>query len=330
MKPVVSVIMPAFNREKLLPRSIDSVLGQTFKDWELIIIDDRSTDQTRAVVDKYRQADSRIKYLLSDRSQGPAGARNCGLQQARGEFIAFLDSDDEWQENYLFDCVKALGHEKVPICLSLFRRERKGKIEDQFLGIADKMTAALKPSEKDGVFYFLDKNAVKFMVLNWAFPYHLNASVFRKGVLDKIGGLNERIGFTDDFEYVFRALLYFDNFCLLNNFYYLYHGSADSAVNFAGFTGDNAETVGRLKRHMKNEIAMFKAMKQDIHSFGKIKRARACLRKIDAAIGDKYYSLGSLLKKTRRFEAARYFFISLFYRMSRLKFKALLLTIIQK
>ncbi|MGE5500997.1 MAG: glycosyltransferase family 2 protein [Ignavibacteriales bacterium] len=91
--PAVSVIIPTFNRAGILPRAVSSVLAQTVRDFELIVVDDGSTDGTELVVRRF--ADPRVRYL-SQKNQGVAAARNRGLAEARGDFIAFLDSDDEW------------------------------------------------------------------------------------------------------------------------------------------------------------------------------------------------------------------------------------------
>lgn len=92
--PAVSVILPTYNRASLLPRAIASVLGQSFADFELIVVDDGSTDRT---VDVVRQFDDpRIIYLPPEKNLGDAGARNRGIAKARGEWLGFQDSDDEW------------------------------------------------------------------------------------------------------------------------------------------------------------------------------------------------------------------------------------------
>ncbi len=90
----VSIILPTYDRAALLPRSIESVLGQTYGDFELIVVDDGSQDDTAAVVAEY--SDQRIQYLKLTSNCGLSAARNVGLSQARGEYIAFQDSDDEW------------------------------------------------------------------------------------------------------------------------------------------------------------------------------------------------------------------------------------------
>jgi len=98
--PTVSVIIPTHNRADMLKEAIESVRQQTFADWELIVVDDGSTDQTRDVVDACRTADGRIRYAWQP-PQGVCAARNRGFGVATGEFIGFLDDDDLWLPNKL-------------------------------------------------------------------------------------------------------------------------------------------------------------------------------------------------------------------------------------
>jgi len=92
--PAVSVIVPTHNRSSLLRRAIDSVRRQTFSDFEVVVVDDASTDDTAAVVRGY--GDSRIRYIKLTGNGGVASARNAGIAAAAGDFIALLDDDDEW------------------------------------------------------------------------------------------------------------------------------------------------------------------------------------------------------------------------------------------
>lgn len=93
-QPLVSVILPTYNRAFLLPRSINSVLNQTYKNLELIVVDDNSTDNTKEIVKGLK--DKRIKYVQHKNNKGAAAARNTGINLSKGEYIAFQDSDDEW------------------------------------------------------------------------------------------------------------------------------------------------------------------------------------------------------------------------------------------
>lgn len=95
----VSVVIPTYNRAELLSRAIDSVLAQTYDDFELLVVDDGSTDDTEAVVTAYD--DDRVRYLAHETNRGANPARNTGIEAAEGEFVAFLDSDDEWRPRKL-------------------------------------------------------------------------------------------------------------------------------------------------------------------------------------------------------------------------------------
>lgn len=103
--PKVSVVMPTYNRAKEIPRSIRSVLSQSFSDLELIIVDDASTDNTDEIISKF--VDSRIRYEKLTSNVGGAEARNVGIRLARAEIVAFQDSDDEWTCSKLEDALRA-------------------------------------------------------------------------------------------------------------------------------------------------------------------------------------------------------------------------------
>ena len=95
-KPMVSVITPAYNAARFIRETIKSVQAQTFTHWEMIVIDDCSTDNTKDVVEEQARNDPRIRLLGMDKNSGQALARNKGMRVARGKYIAFLDSDDLW------------------------------------------------------------------------------------------------------------------------------------------------------------------------------------------------------------------------------------------
>lgn len=96
---LVSVIMPSWNTGRFIGKSIESVMNQTYKNWELLIVDDCSTDDTDKIVSEFK--DSRIKYFKNDKNLGAALTRNRALREAKGEWIAFLDSDDLWESSKL-------------------------------------------------------------------------------------------------------------------------------------------------------------------------------------------------------------------------------------
>lgn len=91
--PLVSIIIPSYNREHLISETLDSVLAQTYQNWECIVVDDGSTDRTGEIINNYTKIDNRIKYFRK-KNGGTASARNYGLDKANGDYIQFIDSDD--------------------------------------------------------------------------------------------------------------------------------------------------------------------------------------------------------------------------------------------
>ena len=115
MDDLVSIITPAYNTAECIGKTIQSVLAQTYSNWELLIVDDCSTDNTREIIESF--GDPRIRYLKNEKNSGAAISRNYGLREAKGKWIAFIDSDDLWapeklekqirfmkENNYAFTC----------------------------------------------------------------------------------------------------------------------------------------------------------------------------------------------------------------------------------
>src|SRR5262249_35935561 len=142
--PEVSVIIPSYNSARYLTDAVDSVLRQTFCDFEMVIVDDGSTDDTEAVVRRYGE---RVRYLRQPNS-GVAAARNRGIEESRGRYVAFLDADDTWHQDKLHAQVAALlknpgylacytaftvvSSDLTPLCIT--RNKRHGKtLEDLLL-----------------------------------------------------------------------------------------------------------------------------------------------------------------------------------------------------
>ena len=126
----VSIIMPAHNAAKTIRESIESVLAQTFTDWELLVINDTSTDETEQIVSEFTTNHSRIKLLQTDESVGkPYYPRNVGINSAEGRFIAFLDSDDVWLPTKLAKQIPLFDAENVAIVFSYYEKFTSTEVE---------------------------------------------------------------------------------------------------------------------------------------------------------------------------------------------------------
>lgn len=130
--PEVSIITPVFNSSKFLEETIASVLNQTFTDWEWMITDDKSTDNSVEIIQKIN--DSRIQLILSDKNGGAGHARNLSLKQANGRFITFLDADDFWEPNFLEEMIWFMKKENTELAYSNYARcdENLNPVIDDF------------------------------------------------------------------------------------------------------------------------------------------------------------------------------------------------------
>lgn len=130
--PEVSIITPVFNSSKFLEETIASVFNQTFTDWEWMITDDKSTDNSVEIIQKVN--DSRIQLILSDKNGGAGHARNLSLKQANGRFITFLDGDDFWEPNFLEEMIWFMKKENTELAYSNYARcdENLNPVIDDF------------------------------------------------------------------------------------------------------------------------------------------------------------------------------------------------------
>ena len=174
---MISIVVPTYNRAKLLSRAIESVLKQTFQDSELIVIDDGSTDNTEELIKEYAARDNRIKYIKQENSGGAARPKNVGIKMAKGEYIAILDSDDEWMP------------EKLETQLHYFERSENPKL----MAIGCNMIVVDAETKKESRYRVPRyKNPLRNLLLR---DYMGSGSCmfYRKSVFDEIGFFDESL-----------------------------------------------------------------------------------------------------------------------------------------
>lgn len=116
----VSIITPSFKSERFINQTIESVLAQTYQNWEMIIVDDVSPDNSNEIIEEYCKKDSRIKLIKLEKNSGPAIARNRAIEEAKGRYIAFLDADDIWYENKLEKQIKFMNERSLALTYSSY------------------------------------------------------------------------------------------------------------------------------------------------------------------------------------------------------------------
>ena len=119
MGDLVSIITPMYNAQKYIAQTMDSVLAQTYSNWEMIIMDDCSTDSCPEIVKEYCRKDSRIKYFKNKENQGVSGTRNAAMQKATGRYLAFLDSDDLWRSDKLEKQLQLMENTGCSFCYGM-------------------------------------------------------------------------------------------------------------------------------------------------------------------------------------------------------------------
>jgi glycosyltransferase involved in cell wall biosynthesis len=186
--PMVSVIIPAYNAAEFLPATIASVQGQTFSDWELLIINDGSTDDTVTVVRQYQETNHNI-HLIHQLNQGVSTARNLGVENSKGQIIAFLDADDQWLPHKLqqhlehFKSNSRLGVSFAQVEILTQTGEPTGQVSSSRL-------TNLQPE------YLLSENPTT-TTSNW---------VVRKEVFAQVGGFSPDMSYSEDLEWLLRVI----------------------------------------------------------------------------------------------------------------------------
>lgn len=178
--PKISIIMPAYNAEKYIKEAVDSILNQTFKDFELIIVNDGSTDSTKTIIESY--IDPRIKIITHKTNQGIYSSRSDGLKAAQGEFIAVLDSDDIAMKNRLEEQSNfMIKNPDIAVVGSWM----------EVIDVDSGDTYTLKPECDPVIIKWM--HILKNQILN-------SASFFRKDIVDKIGYYKKEYEYAEDYD----------------------------------------------------------------------------------------------------------------------------------
>ncbi|MCD8519031.1 MAG: glycosyltransferase family 2 protein [Flavobacterium sp.] len=119
---LVSIITPSYNSAKFIAETIQSVQNQTYPNWEMIIVDDGSSDETETVVLSIIENDNRIQFHKLSQNSGPAVARNIGIEKASGDYMTFIDADDIWFPTFIENNIKTIQETEIPFVFSSYKR----------------------------------------------------------------------------------------------------------------------------------------------------------------------------------------------------------------
>lgn len=213
---LVSVIIPSFNYGFVIEETLNSLLNQSYSNWEAIIVDDGSTDNSREIIKKYAASDKRFKYIFQD-NKGVSTARNVGIKEAQGSFIQFLDADDLISADKLAIQLSFFDkHPEVDICYTDHVYFEDGKPEifypDYEMEFKDWM-----PRLCDKGFNILDSLLYSNIAV-------MSSPLVRKKIVELTGGFPEFSNHTEDWEFWFRCAVNGAHFC------YLKHADAKTII----------------------------------------------------------------------------------------------------
>jgi glycosyltransferase involved in cell wall biosynthesis len=217
-EPLISIIIPTFNRAHLLFETIESVLTQSYTNWECFIVDDFSTDKTKDFLINIKKIDKRFNYYIktSDDKKGASASRNIGLQKIKGDYIQFLDSDDILAKNKLSEQLKTLGttlNFDLATCKWEYFTDVKKDIE----------------VFKENIFYKNFNTIREYfnLVGEYGGFFPLHCFLISKKIFQKSGFWNESLTLNDDGEFIFRILINSEKIIFCPKTYVLYR------INFA-------------------------------------------------------------------------------------------------
>jgi glycosyltransferase involved in cell wall biosynthesis len=269
--PRVSVVIPTYNRRDLLERAIASVRAQTMSDFEIIVVDDHSTDSTLDLLAGLVVEEPRLRWLRNDRSQGPAGARNAGIARAEADIVAFLDSDDRW-----------LPH-KLEVSLEVFATRqstgflatdywRMGELPMPELGTAymlrhldrwttlsvyarevDRLQLTRRPSdiERFDVLLFA-------LIAGCAWP-HTSSVLVRRRLVETVGGFPEQLQRCEDLDLWLR-LAERGGLLTLAEPLAEYYADGVASKQGARYAADDEQRYGDLTRENSDHIAFIRRL----------------------------------------------------------------------
>lgn len=238
-KKIVSVNLTTYNRALTLSKCLESIINQTYRDIEIIIIDDCSSDNTTEIVKKYQVKDNRIKYFRHSTNFGNAQARNTALENCKGFYVAFIDDDDEW-----------IDKDKIKKQVEIFENS-----DDQKLGIVCSGIIRSKGNGEKRVEIAKVPKDIKYQVLKGGF-IHNSTVLTKKNILEEVGGFDLNVCRGVDSEFFRRMIvLYGYNVIFMDAITTQYNEDSEnrmtSIVNCDGYLKHITSQLFNIKKYLK-------------------------------------------------------------------------------
>ena len=217
---LISIIVPVYKAEKYLSECIDSVLNQTYENFELILVDDGSPDNSGKICDEYAEKDKRIKVIHKENG-GVSSARNAGLDNAQGEYITFVDSDDIVDKQYIELMYNKLVEKSADLCFCHFDRFDENTCEEYKETIPEHLIVDFKSDN------FVDFASKFFNLKNNIFGSSCRV-LYKKSIVETIR-FNSKIKISEDLVFILNAIFNSKSICSISNVFYHYRINPTSA-----------------------------------------------------------------------------------------------------
>lgn len=294
--PLVSIVLPTYNRAKFLPQAFDSIAQQTMTDWELIVVDDGSSDDTAAVVERLTpQLNHPVKYVWRTNG-GPAEARNTGIEHARGKYLAFFDSDDVWLPHHLRDCAAALeANSDVDWIFCTGRRvhyQSQRVLVDHVMYCARPRPRFLQlQSKRVGELRIIEDRDILRCALRGGGFGGLQSTMVRRQVFDKLRF--QTVAFFEDALIVIKAIARGVRFGYIDKVHVIVYTHGDN-ISFAS------------EKDLQSRLS---AMRLYVNALDALRRElslnRREIRALNAKLGEEYFwMMGYLLVRYHRYQEA--------------------------
>lgn len=325
----LSVIIPTYNRAVTIRKAIESVQKQkiplnienavTFDNLlniEIIVIDDRSNDNTRSVVEEMAKEDNRIVYLYNEGNKGAGAARNVGLKNANGKYIAFLDSDDVWFDNHIESSFSVLS-DKNKVSFALWLEKKALKKTKKFLEKAD-VKQKIENAEKycgkriglNAILF--NENLYEFTVLTDFYCFQINTLIIERSVVEDVGLFIEGLKANEDSDFTYRIMQKYEIILILEE-HFIYHLGPDNIYFYIDRSDidlvkirDEKAMVNRLTTNGISENQMRKRRIDFVKKSSKIIERKKCIDRLKMLIFNRYLTLAYLNGKNYKMNSLKF------------------------
>ncbi len=313
MSTLVSVIVPTYNRADLLENAVRSIKEQTYKQIEIIVIDDCSSDNTMEVMKKLAKENSNIKYIRNRSNKGAAYSRNRGILRSKGGFVAFLDSDDQWQKQHVEKSIEVLEKENAYVCSSFwYEKDSEGRITEYYpTHRLEEAIRELSPDIRNGHYVFSNE-FFQHTIKTGFYCYGMSTLIVDSRVFAEVGYFDPGLKTSEDMDFCSRLFAKY-GLCLIDGFYSTYCSGDDNLYNFINRRNLKPDDILKSKDMIEKlaycnyyKCKMLIKRREAIKNSKFIEDKEYYLRLNDEQIARKFFAIAYIYQKENKLKSLYY------------------------